>query len=103
MPQRRISRTDARAQGLSRYFTGKPCKRGRIAERYANQSETCVECAKIAGAKCLAKPETIVKRKAYGVAYRAKPGVKAQRKDYRLDFSIRKPPEENETKCNVVS
>ena len=81
MPQYRISRTDARAQGLSRYFTGKPCKRGHIAERIL-ASGTCIECSKIIEAKYLAKPETIVKRKAHGVAYRANPGIKAQRKAY---------------------
>jgi hypothetical protein len=41
-----ISRKDARAAGLSRYFTGKPCPRGHVAERYvANKS--CVVCADI--------------------------------------------------------
>lgn len=39
-----ISRADAMAQGLSRYFTGKPCRKGHIAERYVN-SCTCHCCA----------------------------------------------------------
>ena len=78
MSKHRISRTDARAQGLSRYFTGKPCKRGHIAERIL-ASGTCIECSKIIEAKYLAKPETIVKRKAYGVTYRAKPDIKERR------------------------
>jgi hypothetical protein len=38
-----IARKDALAQGLTHYFTGKPCKRGHIATRYAN-SANCVEC-----------------------------------------------------------
>ena len=38
-----ISRKEAQAQGLKRYFTGKPCKRGHVAERKAS-SGTCVEC-----------------------------------------------------------
>lgn len=38
-----ISGKDARAQGLSSYFTGKPCKRGHIARRYL-PSGNCVEC-----------------------------------------------------------
>jgi hypothetical protein len=29
-----ISRAEAKARGLTRYFTGKPCKYGHIAERY---------------------------------------------------------------------
>ena len=38
-----ISRDEAKAQGLKRYFTGKPCKYGHVAERYAT-SIVCVEC-----------------------------------------------------------
>ena len=37
-----ISRAEAREQGLTKYFTGKPCKNGHIAERY---TKTC-ECSK---------------------------------------------------------
>ena len=39
-----ISRQDAKALGLSRYFTGVPCKRGHTAERYTNGCK-CVQCA----------------------------------------------------------
>ena len=38
-----ILRSEARRQGLSRYFTGKPCKRGHVAERYV-RNLTCVDC-----------------------------------------------------------
>jgi 5-methylcytosine-specific restriction endonuclease McrA len=38
-----ILRKHARAQGLPRYFTGKPCKRGHVAERYT-RNLTCVMC-----------------------------------------------------------
>lgn len=38
-----ITRKDALAQGLTHYFTGKPCKRGHIAARYA-KTGNCVEC-----------------------------------------------------------
>jgi 5-methylcytosine-specific restriction endonuclease McrA len=38
-----ISRAEARAQGLIRYFTGRACKRGHIAERHVSNL-TCVEC-----------------------------------------------------------
>lgn len=40
------ARQMARQQGLARYFTGKPCKRGHVAERYLNNGE-CVICAKL--------------------------------------------------------
>jgi len=39
-----ISKHEAKARGLSRYFTGKPCKHGHIAERKTSQSN-CIECA----------------------------------------------------------
>ena len=39
------SRTEARKKGLSRYFTGVPCKYGHIAER--TRSGNCVECRRI--------------------------------------------------------
>lgn len=38
-----ITRADARAQGLKRYFTGKPCKRGHLSERQVSNL-TCLEC-----------------------------------------------------------
>lgn len=37
-----ISRKDAQAKGLPKYFTGKPCRRGHIAERYV--AGACCEC-----------------------------------------------------------
>lgn len=39
-----ITRKEAKALGLKRYFTGKPCKRGHICDRYV--SDSCVECKK---------------------------------------------------------
>lgn len=38
-----ISRKEAQAQGLNKYFTGKPCKRGHISPRYTAQ-RVCVAC-----------------------------------------------------------
>lgn len=41
-----ITRRDARAQGLKRYWTGKPCKRrGHIAERLCSNGE-CLACVR---------------------------------------------------------
>ena len=39
-----ISRKEAKEQGLKRYFTGKPCKRGHISERRVGDS-TCCACS----------------------------------------------------------
>jgi 5-methylcytosine-specific restriction endonuclease McrA len=38
-----ISRKEARAKGLKRYFTGKPCAKGHLGERFVNAAN-CVEC-----------------------------------------------------------
>jgi hypothetical protein len=38
-----ISRAEAKAKGLKRYFTGKPCKHGHVAERVVFNA-TCVDC-----------------------------------------------------------
>jgi hypothetical protein len=38
-----ITRKQAKALGLTRYFTGKPCKHGHVCERYT-ANFACVEC-----------------------------------------------------------
>ena len=40
-----MSRAEAKAEGLARYFTGKPCKHGHVAERYLWGA--CVECQRV--------------------------------------------------------
>lgn len=40
-----ISRKEAKAQGLKRYFTNKPCKHLHVAERLASTG-MCLECAR---------------------------------------------------------
>lgn len=39
-----ITRAEAKAQGLKRYFTGKPCKHGHISHKQTSNGE-CLECA----------------------------------------------------------
>jgi len=38
-----ITRKEAKAQGMRRYFTGKPCKHGHVAERFVGDRK-CLEC-----------------------------------------------------------
>jgi hypothetical protein len=56
------SRKSARAAGQTFYFTGKPCKRGHVAERYSHNAE-CVVCALLRAAQW--------KKTAKGKAYQA--------------------------------
>jgi len=53
MADRIISRADAMAQGLKRYFTGESCKNGHIAARSVSQG-TCVECVRDKGRRWVA-------------------------------------------------
>lgn len=42
------SRTEARAQGLNTYTSGKPCRHGHVAPRRVRSTE-CIECERIRG------------------------------------------------------
>lgn len=41
-----ISRADAKGAGLTRFFTGVPCKHGHVCERRVNNT-SCVECHRL--------------------------------------------------------
>jgi 5-methylcytosine-specific restriction endonuclease McrA len=41
-----VSRAEAKAAGLKRYFSGKPCPRGHISERYSTKG-TCIACLRL--------------------------------------------------------
>jgi hypothetical protein len=42
-----ISREEAIAKGLKRFFTGVPCIHGHTCERYVKVSTECVECNRL--------------------------------------------------------
>lgn len=52
-----ISRQDAYAKGLKRYFTGKTCKHGHMSERYV-QTQGCIACLRLTGAQFRVNPIT---------------------------------------------
>jgi hypothetical protein len=51
-----ISYQEAKARGLKRYFTGKPCKRGHVVERRVITG--CVECTRLRKLKSYSKDQT---------------------------------------------
>lgn len=51
-----ITRAKAIERGLPRYFTGKPCKYGHVAERYTLQSH-CLECDRITSKEYACSPK----------------------------------------------
>lgn len=62
-----ISRSEAKAAGLKRYFTGKPCKHGHVSARYV-VDHACVECKDAQRRQfAAANPE---KMRAYGTKWR---------------------------------
>jgi hypothetical protein len=62
-----ISKTEALREGLPRYFTGKPCSHGHVAEKLTRNSH-CVECEAERGT-----PKTAARRKEYREGLRADP------------------------------
>ena len=40
-----ISKKEAKIKGLKRFFTGEPCPRGHVNERYVGGSSPCISCA----------------------------------------------------------
>lgn len=55
-----ISRQEAIARGLKRYFTGKPCPHGHLADRVI--SGRCVECRKLWDRRNSRKPHIRVRK-----------------------------------------
>lgn len=45
-----VLRDEAKAQGLTRYFNGKPCKHGHVSERLVS-NHRCVECQTLQGSE----------------------------------------------------
>ena len=59
-----LSRAQAKEHGLIRFFTGKPCKHGHVAERHTS-NDTCLVCASAREAERrtrFKKPRTITPR-----------------------------------------
>jgi hypothetical protein len=60
---KKMTRKEAKAKGLKRYFTGNACKNGHITERYTCNYE-CVECDKLRKGVVRTKVEVVsVKKK----------------------------------------
>lgn len=87
-----VSRQQAIAEGLTRYFTGERCKRGHVAERNV-RNLTCAECKRIADRKQYLKdPQKFIRKaKAYAEANPERSREYAnrsntRRRDYRLNY-----------------
>jgi len=59
-----VSAVEAKKTGAHKYFTGKQCKYGHIAPRYAHNGQ-CIQCGKIAGRAARDTPEGKLYEKEY--------------------------------------
>ena len=73
-----VNREAARARGLLRYFTGFPCKRGHVAERWTSVA-SCVVCQRESGREW--------KRTHPEVVARANAAFRAAHPDYARQWS----------------
>jgi hypothetical protein len=68
------NRRGAIALGLTRYFTGKPCKNGHLVER--SISGGCVSCRRDLKSRYVKTPEGAAKRREYKKRYKSSPAGK---------------------------
>lgn len=61
-----IGRHEAKAQGLLKYFTGKPCLRGHVVDRWVNSGKCCLCAIEVTQewrkSGCSTNPKTSVKK-----------------------------------------
>lgn len=71
-----VKKADAKVQGLTRYFTGNPCKYGHVDQR--SISGHCLSCSKIKRSK----PEYKANKAKKAKEHRSKPEVTLRRSEY---------------------
>jgi hypothetical protein len=80
---------------MKKYFTGRPCKNGHIAERWS-ANWTCVECTRAADIKRFKHPERKLSKRVNETVRRQRPDVKAVRRaewmTWRANRIKRTPP-----------
>lgn len=90
-----ISRADAEAAGLKHFFTGVPCKRGHVCERYVSGTAGCIECSRLLASMPEAKARIKARDRARSKVRRTTPEGKAWFNKYRrgvADHEIPAPP-----------
>lgn len=77
-----MTRIDAKQKGLKRYFTGVPCSKGHIAERWMC-SFRCVECSRIDSLNRLSDDPTRERDRVAALAryYKNKPAIRQQQRE----------------------
>lgn len=70
------TRAEAKAKGVMRFFTGKPCKRGHVAERYT-ANPNCIECLRLVAERD--REQRLKYLREYGHRRTADPILRAER------------------------
>lgn len=78
-----IDRKTAKAKGLVRYFTGRPCKHGHIAERQTSNG-VCCECAKSISKAYSAKNREKVRERQRQYEYKNQERIKYRKRQNRI-------------------
>jgi len=99
-----ILRKEAREQGLTRYFTGKPCKNGHLEERNTN-SGICYGCSRAATKKYLktekGKEKFKVGLKKYHQSEKGKISIKKSRQQPSTKASVKKYQQSEAGKISI--
>lgn len=90
-----VSKGEALSMGLVTYFTGRPCARGHVAERYVSGGE-CVECGREYDRARRKDPAVREKEREYSRARWSDPAVRERRREY--DRARRNDPAVREKK-----
>jgi 5-methylcytosine-specific restriction endonuclease McrA len=76
------TRAEAKAMGLTRYFTGRPCKHGHVAERM-EKNKQCVECNRVNAKKWTSNNKDRSLKKARNYYKNNSEKVKQRARDWR--------------------
>jgi hypothetical protein len=76
-----ISRKDAKAQGLKRYHTGKPCKHGHVAERLVSNA-TCIDCLRVSKREYAKTPASRARVRKYNKTPAGRAGKRTSDRKY---------------------
>lgn len=103
-----ISKQEAQAKGLKRYYTGIPCVKGHLAERLVGYSSPCTACRKEnytdnrdvvlnnARLRRIEDDSFVTNRSVYMKEYHSRPGVKEKQSAYMRDWNPNNRDKRNE-------
>lgn len=95
-----VTRKDAMARGLKRYFTGKPCKHGHVDERKTSGG-SCVTCVRESMRKRRKNPNLKAREAAYTRSRMMDPGVRQRQREYMRDYKKDNPERQEKSRACI--